>query len=464
MAGGGTSYEKQPARRAMHADALTAPFERFARLEASGGILLVAAAFMALVWVNSPWGASYARLWSETSMTIGVGEFALTKPVVVWINDLLMAMFFLLVGLEIKREILRGELRSFRRASLPIAGAIGGMVVPAGIYAFVNMGEATIRGWGVPMATDIAFALGVMSLLGSRVPLTLRVFLASLAIVDDLGALLVIAIFYSESIKGEYLAMAAGVLALLGILNAVGVRRLVPFLLLGFVLWFFVLKSGIHATIAGVLLAAMVPITSRVDRGSYARFLREATQDLEREGVGDDGTPADLSERQRSIALAIEKATERVESPLRRLEHALLPWISFLIVPVFALANAGVMIRPDDLGEAASSRISIGVALGLMIGKPLGVFAFAWLAVKVGLASKSGDLRWGHIHGAAWLAGIGFTMALFIAGLAFPEAAHLNQAKIAILVASLGAGGIGFAILRAMPAVPRADGVNNHDA
>lgn len=447
----------------MRVDALTAPFERFARLEAAGGILLVVSAFAALVWVNSPWGASYARLWNDTSMTIGVGDLALTKAIVVWINDLLMAMFFLLVGLEIKREILRGELRSLRRASLPIAGAVGGMLVPAAIYAATNMGEATIRGWGVPMATDIAFALGVMSLLGSRVPLSLRVFLASLAIVDDLGALLVIAIFYTESIKGEYLGMAAGVLVLLGILSGVGVRRLTPYLLLGLVLWFFVLKSGIHATIAGVLLAGVIPITSRVDRGAYARFLREATQDLEREGVGEDGTPADLSERQRSIALAIEKATERVESPLRRLEHALLPWISFLIVPVFALANAGVAIRPEDIEEAATSRISIGVALGLLIGKPLGVFSFAWLAVKLGLASKSGDLRWGHIHGAAWLAGIGFTMALFIAGLAFPEAAQLNQAKIAILVASLATGGVGFAILRAMPPqpVPGSAGDNN---
>ncbi len=445
MAGSAQRYHNEPSGRRVAADAIVGPFERFTRMEASSGILLMAAAVAALVWVNTPWGASYAQVWTESTFTVGVSEWALTKPVVVWINDLLMALFFLLVGLEIKREILRGELRSFKQASLPIAGAVGGMVVPAAIYAIVNAGHPTIRGWGVPMATDIAFALGVLALLGSRIPLSLRIFLTSLAIVDDLGALLVIALFYTESIKSEYLLYAGLTLLALGVLNIAGFRRMTLYLVLGLFLWFFVLKSGIHATIAGVLLAAMIPISARVDRKAYAEFLRRAESDFQAGGV--EGERADLTEQQRSIAIAIEKATEKVESPLRRLEHALLPWVSFLVVPVFALANAGVAIDAESVGPTATSRVALGIMLGLLIGKPLGVFGFAWLAVRLGLASKPPELRWGHIHGAAWLAGIGFTMALFIAALAFEEQLNVDRAKLAILAASFVAGIVGFAIL-----------------
>ncbi len=447
MAGIGKSYEKEPQGRPVPADAIVAPFDRFTRLEASSGILLMLAAAAALIWANSPWDESYRAVWVESTLTVGVNEWALTKPVVVWINDLLMALFFLLVGLEIKREILRGELRTFRRASLPIAGALGGIVAPAAIYAAINAGQPTIRGWGVPMATDIAFALGVLALVGSRVPVSLRIFLTSLAIVDDLAALLVIALFYTETIKAEYLAYAGIALVALAALNLAGFRRMTPYLILGMILWFLVLKSGIHATIAGVALAGTIPISNRVDRSKFVRFLHAASDDIEAEGL--DGERADLTERQRSIAISIEKATERVESPLRRLEHALLPWVSFLIVPVFALANAGVAISGESIGPAASSRIAIGVALGLLIGKPLGVFGFAWLAIKLGLASKPDELRWSHLHGAAWLAGIGFTMALFIAALAFPAQEDLDRAKLAILGASVVAGVVGFVILRA---------------
>ncbi|MCB9846138.1 MAG: Na+/H+ antiporter NhaA [Phycisphaeraceae bacterium] len=445
MAGTTRRYDTPPPQRRVPLDAFAAPFARFVRFEASSGILLLAAAVAAIVWVNSPGAGSYEAAWNNATVTVGLNQWSLTKPVVVWINDLLMALFFLLVGLEIKRELLRGELRSARRAALPIAGAIGGMAVPAALYAAINAGRPSIDGWGVPMATDIAFALGIMALLGTRAPLGLRVFLASLAIVDDLGALVVIALFYTERIDLQALGGAGVVLAVLAALGPLGVRRLLPYLALGLLLWLLVLKSGVHATIAGVALAATIPITSRIRAPDFIAFLRKATSDIEARGVSE--APADLSEAQRSVALAIEGATQRVESPLRRLEHALLPFVSFVIVPLFALANAGVAVRPDDLVAAGSSPIGIGIVVGLLAGKPLGVFGFSWLAVRLGVASLPEGVRWRHVLGAAFLSGIGFTMALFIGALAFSDPTDLARVKVAILGASLLAGAAGLGIL-----------------
>ncbi len=378
------------------------PILRFARMESAGGIVLIVCALAAMVWANSPAASSYVQLFHESKFTVGFGEWKLSKAFILWINDLLMAVFFLLVGLEIKREVLVGELRSPKAAALPIAAAVGGMAFPGLIYALVNMGEPGLRGWGVPMATDIAFALGVMALLGSRVPVALKVFLTSLAIVDDLGALLIIAIFYTDKVGFGYLGWAAVLLAVLAVINLAGVRARLPYLLVGLVVWYCFLKSGVHATIAGVLVA-------------------------------------------------LEDANEKVETPLRSLEHKLIPWVAFLILPVFALANAGVALSTgggEDAAPVWTSRVLIGVVLGLVIGKPLGVMLCSWLAVKAGVARLPTGVCWGQVHGAGWLAGIGFTMALFIANLAFKEnAAMLDAAKLGVLGASVLAGVIGLVIL-----------------
>jgi NhaA family Na+:H+ antiporter len=432
---------------------LLAPFHRFMRFEAAGGVLLIACALAAMIWANSGWADSYRDLFYASKVTVGFGEWALSKPFILWINDLLMAVFFLLVGLEIKREVLVGELKSPRKAALPIAAAIGGMAIPGMIYAIVNMGQDSMSGWGVPMATDIAFALGVLALCGSRVPISVRVFLTSLAIVDDLGALLIIAIFYTEKIGLSYLGYAGGLLVLMAILNAMGVRRVLVYMLIGIVVWYFVLKSGVHATIAGVLIAMTIPAKTRVDQAQYSGFVRSMLERFDEDSRGSERVWT--TSRQQSAVIAIEDAGNKVETPVRRLEHSLIPWVAFLILPVFALANAGVSITGGNDDEAAesvlSSRALWGVVLGLLIGKPAGVFGFAWLAQKLGIGVLPEGAGWRHVFGAAWLSGIGFTMALFIANLAYSNASDLDAAKLGVLGASVVAGLVGFIILMLTP-------------
>lgn len=383
-----------------------------------------------------------------------------------WINDFLMAIFFLLVGLEIKREILVGELSNVKRASLPIFAALGGMVAPALIYVGFNYSNPeTIHGWGVPMATDIAFALGILALLGSRVPNSLKVFLTSLAIADDLGALLVIAIFYTEKLDMFSMGIAAGVLALLFVFNRMGFRSVLWYVIPGIVLWYFVYESGIHATIAGVLLAVTIPVHTRVDGKRYARYSRDALDTFEQH-VGETGKHH-LDGRQRAAVLAIEKNNRFVVPLLNRMEHVLHPWVAFLIIPVFALANAGVEMSGGFV-ESVKGDVSMGVILGLFIGKPLGVALFSFIGVKLGLASLPSGVTWRHIIGAGFLSGIGFTMAIFIANLAYHgENApyYLEHAKIGILVASFGASVVGLAILAtAPPPKPKAPAASEPDA
>lgn len=439
----------EPTRRPKPADVFVGPFQRFARLEASGGICLILATIVALAWANSPWGASYVEIWSKTYFTLGVGEWQLSKPIVIWINDLLMGLFFFMVGLEIKREILLGELSSPRKAAIPIAAAIGGMVVPAGIYAAINMGEESIRGWGIPMATDIAFALGVLALLGRRVPLSLRIFLTTLAIVDDLGALAIIAIFYTENLQTAFLGYAAGIMALLIAMNLMGFRRAIIYMLVGLFLWYLVLKSGVHATIAGVLLAATIPTSPRVHTRKFVDYARHALDQYEKEGTSEKLSP--ITPRQFAATASLKEACDEVQSPLSRLEYLIIPWVAFFIVPVFALSNAGVALDAD-VAETVGSRVYLGIFFGLLVGKPLGVFLFTWLAVKLKIGELPNNCSWAHIHGAGWLAGIGFTMSLFIANLAFSEVL-LDRSKLAILAASLIAGIVGFVLLwRAKPA------------
>lgn len=421
---------------------VTAPFKRFGGMGSAPGIVLLACAVVALVLANSPLSAWYGHL-VHLPVYVGIGTYQAERPVEWWINDALMAVFFFVVGLEIKREVLIGELRSVKAAALPVVAAVGGMLVPGLIYAAFNWGQPTARGWGVPTATDIAFALGVLALLGSRVPLGLRVFLATLAIADDIGALLVIALFYTEKLELSYLAYAGVALSVMVSFNIAGVRRAWVYWLVGAVLWWCVYSSGVHATIAGVLGAMTIPATSRVDKRAFATFTRGALEAIERDGEG----PVRTSAVQQAAVQGIEDACQKVQTPMQSLEHGLLPWVSFVIVPLFALANAGVTLS-GSLTDALTSRETLGIVLGLCVGKPLGIMVFSLLALKTGIGRMPSGVTVGMLHAAAWLAGIGFTMSLFIANLAFgamPGA--LNNAKLGILLGSSVAGVVGLVLL-----------------
>ena len=419
------------------------PFRQFIHLEASGGVVLMAATALALVWANSPWAASYAALW-HTTVTIGADGFGLTYDLRHWINDGLMALFFFVVGLEIKRELLTGELASVRRAALPIAAAVGGMLVPALIYAAVTWGTPGIGGWGVPMATDIAFAVGVLALLGRRAPLGVKVFVTALAVVDDIGAVLVIALFYTPAVNWAALGAAAAFLAAALAANALGVRRPLPYALLGIGLWVAMLQSGVHATIAGVLLALAIPAQQRIDAVAFLSWSRELLDSFRR---ASQRRTAAINEEQQWAVTSLEEACEQVQTPLQRLEHELHPWVAFVVMPVFALANAGVALSGGEIASATTDRVTLGVLLGLVVGKQVGVTLFSWLAVRLGLAALPSGVTWQHVYGASWLAGIGFTMSLFVAGLAFGESDSLERAKVGLLAASALAGAAGWLLL-----------------
>lgn len=401
-------------------------------------------ALVALIWANSPFADSYHNLW-KMQFTVGGAGLDLTYNLHYWINDGLMAIFFLVVGLEIKREVLVGELSSPRNAALPLAAALGGMVAPALIYLAFNFGTPAVRGWGVPMATDIAFALGVLALLGKRVPLALKIFVMALAIVDDLGAVLVIAMFYTAQINSGAMVAAGAFLGALVLCNLAGLRRPMPYMLLGVCLWVAVLKSGVHATIAGVLLAMTIPATARLDLEAFGARAQGILDHMRGPTAA-----GDLPEEAGVSAHELELLCEKVESPLQRLEHALHPWVSFFIMPIFALANAGVALGGSGVA-ALMSPVALGVAVGLLAGKLIGVLGFSFLAVKMGVAHLPLGVTWRHLFGASLLCGIGFTMSLFIANLAF-DPADLDYAKIGILAASAIAGIGGYLVLRSAPA------------
>jgi Na+:H+ antiporter, NhaA family len=416
-------------------------FQRFFRTETVGGSVLLLFGIAALALANSSLAEAYERLW-QIPLKIGIVDHSLSMSVHGWINDGLMALFFLLVGLEIKRELLVGELASIRKAALPIACAIGGMIVPAALYWIFNPNGFGARGWGIPIATDIAFALGALALIAPGAPTGARVFLAALAIVDDMGAVLVIATFYSQMIAWGALSVAGLLVLVLFGFNAIGVRHLWPYLLVGAALWYFVHESGVHATVAGVALAFTIPTRTRTNA---VQFSREARSLLDRFDQTESGDFIVLTSKGQQEALfALECATEGVTAPILRLEQALHKFSAFVVMPLFAFANAGVKLSlPIQHAE-----IAVGALAGLVVGKPLGIMAAALLAVKSGVAKLPRAVGWTSLLGYAWLAGIGFTMSLFIAMLAFDETAPTKAAKTGILAGSLLAGVAGAIVLR----------------
>ncbi|HEY4669173.1 MAG TPA: Na+/H+ antiporter NhaA [Tepidiformaceae bacterium] len=437
-------------RGAFVADRLIRPAQAFLHTEAAGGVVLLVAAIIAIIWANSPWDQQYFDLW-HTELVFDFHLFAIDEDLGHLVNDGLMAIFFFVVGLEIKRELVHGELASPRRAIFPVAAALGGMIMPALIFTAWNFGGEGAHGWGIPMATDIAFAVGVLSLVGSRVPFSLKVFLLALAIADDLGAIVVIAVFYTESLSMEAIAWGAGLLAVVIGMRMAGVRATYLYLFVGALFWVAVLKSGIHATVAGVVLAMLTPAKPLHERRSFEAL---ASSLLERfrqaRELGDEEMEEALLER-------MEELSRDSEAPLDRLEHALHPWVRYGIVPIFALANAGVVVTSDTLSEALSSSVTLGIVTGLVFGKLIGITLFAWLSVRLGWAALPAGVRWRDIGGVALLGGIGFTVSLFITGLSF-DPAHVNltnEAKMGILGASAIAGLVGFIILRwEMPSQP----------
>lgn len=414
----------------------------------AGGVVLIFFTAIALILSNleatSHW---YASLW-HTDFSIGLEGFSLSKPLELWINDALMAIFFFAVGLEIKREIVVGELRSFSQASLPIAAAVGGMVVPALIYALFNGGAPAAHGWGIPMATDIAFALGILSMMGKRVPLSLKIFLTALAIVDDLGAILVIAIFYSGELDWVMLGSAAGVFALLVVLGRGKVTHIRWYVIPAIALWVLFLKSGIHATIAGVLIAMTIPVTSQFSKEKFYGASQKLVAKFKEVDV--NHVQVLRNEPQRDVLNKIHLLARGTISPAQRLEHALHPIVAFVIMPLFALCNAGVVI-PADAVDALASTQSMGIVMGLVVGKPVGIMIFSLIVLKLGIAAMPSGATYRTLLGVSCLGGIGFTMSIFINSLAFTNAEFIATGKISILVASVLAAVVGALILRSAP-------------
>lgn len=417
------------------------PIAGFLRVESAGGIVLLAAAVIALALANSPWSDAYEQFWT-TEVTVEVGRFVLAEDLRHWVNDALMAVFFFVVGLEIKYELVGGELRDPRRAAVPIVAALGGMAVPALLYAVLNPGAPEIDGWGIPMATDIAFALGVIAILGRRIPAAARVFMLTLAIVDDIGAITVIALFYTERVSLGWLAVALlGIVAIL-VLRWMRVWSLSVYIVIGAVVWLGTYQSGVHATIAGVALGLLAPAKPLLDQEQARQYAREHAPDR-----------LDAEELRRFRFLLGESL------PIaERLESALHPWSAYVILPIFALANAGIDLRGGVLGDALGASVTMGVIAGLVLGKSVGISVFAWLAVRLRLGRLPDGIGWASLTGLAMVAGIGFTVSLFITGLAFDPTSQLAaDAKVGVLLGSLVAALLGSAILVGQARLKRKD-------
>lgn len=423
-------------------DNVKQPFLRFLKIESSGGILLMIATIMALIIANSGWANYYESFWQQ-DFTIGAEFFNLTKPIILWINDGLMAVFFFLVGLEIKRELIAGELSSPKKAALPIIAAIGGMIVPAGLFFLFNHGGQGMEGWGIPMATDIAFSLGVLSLLGKRVPLALKVFLVAFAIVDDIGAILVIAIFYSSQIHWSLLIIALGLLIVLFIFNAVNIRFIPFYMFIGWIIWYLFLKAGIHPTIAGVLIAFSIPANRKIKLRDFLIRMDHNLDDFCVEPCEDKIT---LNHKQLASIDNMQSQIDKVQSPLQQLEHNLHGFVTYVIMPLFAFANAGVVLK--GAGLESFNSLTLSISASLVLGKITGILLFSYLTVKLGLSALPDNINWKHILGAGMLGGIGFTMSLFISNLAYDNIILINQAKLGILLGSFIAAVLGFLFLK----------------
>lgn len=423
----------------------TSAFQYFFNKIAQSGFLLFFAAVAAFIWSNID-SEGYLHFWHQ-EFAIGFSGFTMKHSLVHWVNEALMTIFFLTVGLEIKREMLVGDLSDPKRAALPIAAAFGGMIVPALIYVIFNFGTDSTSGWGIPMATDIAFSLAVLSTLGKRVPFGLRLFLTAFAIADDLGAILVIAIFYTPSINLTYLFISGALCVALYLLNRFWVLNTLPYFVLGALLWFSVAHAGLHATIAGVLLAMFIPATGRYSTDIFIKMVKERLGEINCE----DGTCGNtIMENQQHLKAVqeIELACKEVATPLQRLEHSLSSWVGFLVLPLFALSNAGVVLNSIDMSVAVFHPVTMGVALGLVVGKPIGIFSFTYLVTKILKTDLIQGVTWRHILGASCFGGIGFTMSLFISGLSFATPAYLEYAKIGIIAGSFVCAIMGYLVLR----------------
>jgi NhaA family Na+:H+ antiporter len=424
-------------------DRVLTPFEQFVKSETTSGLMLMATALLALIIANSALAHFYHDfLHMHVAFTWG-DWLHLDKTLHHWVNDGLMTLFFFVVGLELKRELMVGELSKPRQAALPIFAAVGGMVVPALVYVAINSNGDTINGWGIPMATDIAFALGVIALLASRVPKSLITFLVALAIVDDLGAVVVIALFYTEQLVWEFLFMGMALTALLGVMNMAGLRQPLIYFIVGVLLWFALLQSGVHATLAGVITAFMIPALPKFDPASFSKRMHEMLDKFDDSLEKDNNilTNQDLH----GVVQTIENGVHGVETPLQRLEHTMHMPVALLVLPIFAFFNAGVTIDFANIGAAFSNSVTLGVGAGLIIGKFIGIVGASWLALRLGMATLPPTVTLSHISGAALLGGIGFTMSIFIAELAFAgQPDMILQAKLGILGSSLLAGVVGY--------------------
>jgi NhaA family Na+:H+ antiporter len=431
--------------RDLVADQIFRPTQRFFRKEASSSILLLGATLIALVWANSQIGETYHKFW-HTEISIILGNYKVSRTLVHWINDGFMTLFFFTVGLEIKREILVGELAAPKKAMLPIAAALGGMLVPGLIYLAFNFGSKHMSGWGIPIATDIAFALGAIALFGRKLPVGLRIFLAAFAIADDLGAVFVIAIFYTKEIVWHYIIICLFLCVCLFIANLLWIRRTLIYVVLGLAIWFFILGSGVHGTIAGVIVSFFVPARGRYDTDRFLQNVNQLLKEFECEEQS-CGYSILLNQDHLHTVHALELACQDVETPLQRLLHTLHPWVAFLILPFFALSNAGMSLHGINFSQAAFNNVSMGIVFGLVFGKPIGIVLFSYLAVQLKKAVLPKDVRWAHIIGVAMLGGIGFTMSLFISDLSFSTPQMLNYTKIAIFLGSVISAIAGIAFL-----------------
>ena len=421
---------------------ILSPFQKFVKIESLSGILLLAATIIALVWANSPFGDSYKNLW-QYNIGFTSESFELNKPLLLWINDGLMAIFFFLIGLEIKREFLIGELNSAKKIAFPFFGALGGMLVPVLFFLVLNQHEETTRGWGIPMATDIAFSLAILKILGKRIPLSLKLFLTAFAIVDDIGAVLVIAVFYSAKLNLSMLVYAFILLGILYLISYKGWYSKFLLLFFGILIWVFFLKSGIHPTIAGILLAFSVPVRQKINTPTFINKLGEITDNIKKAAV--TSKPILCKEQIEQID-DLEDWTNKYQSPLQHLEHKLHDWVAYFIIPVFALANAGVVIFSDIALDTSLIRT---IVLCLIFGNSIGITTIILVARKLRIVTVPDEINNRHIIGVSFLAGIGFTMAIFIASLAFSGSpAYIDSAKIGILIGSLVSAIIGYIILR----------------